>query len=73
VIGTPTLDGAGVLAVGTYAFTKRPNAVFLLRASDGKILRRLASGGQFFAQSVFAGGRIFTANGNGLVAWGLRG
>lgn len=73
VIGTPTLDGAGVLAVGTYAFTKRPNAVFLLRASDGKILRRLATGGQFFAQSVFAGGRIFTANGNGLVAWGLRG
>jgi polyvinyl alcohol dehydrogenase (cytochrome) len=72
VIGTPTLDGAGVLAVGTYAFTKRPNAVFLLRVSDGKILRRLSSGSQFFAQSVFAGGRIFTANGHGLVAWGLR-
>jgi outer membrane protein assembly factor BamB len=72
VIGTPTLDGAGVLAVGTYAFTKRPNAVFLLRASDGRILRRLTSGSQDFAQSVFAGGRIFTANSDGLVAWGLR-
>ncbi|MGN6794179.1 MAG: outer membrane protein assembly factor BamB family protein [Streptosporangiaceae bacterium] len=72
VIGTPTLNGAGVLAVGTYAFTKTPNAVFLLRASDGKILRRLTMGSQDFAQSVFAGGRIFTANSNGLVEWGLR-
>jgi outer membrane protein assembly factor BamB len=72
VIGTPTLDGSGVLAVGTYAFTKRPNAVFLLRASDGRILRRLTRGSQDFAQSVFAGGRIFTANSDGLVAWGLR-
>jgi outer membrane protein assembly factor BamB len=72
VIGTPTLNGAGVLAVGTYAFSKTPNAVFLLRASDGKILRRLTMGSQDFAQSVFAGGRIFTANSNGLVEWGLR-
>ena len=71
VIGTPTMDAGGVIAVGTYDFTKTPNAIYLLRASDGTILRRLVSGSQDFAQSVFADGMLFTANGNGLVAWGL--
>jgi polyvinyl alcohol dehydrogenase (cytochrome) len=72
VIGTPTMDRGGVLAVGTYDFTKTPNAIYLLRASDGTILRRLVRGSQDFAQSVFADGLLFTANGDGLVAWGLR-
>jgi outer membrane protein assembly factor BamB len=71
VIGTPTIDG-GVLAVGTYDFSAT-NAVFLLGASDGKILRRLSRGSPDFAQSVFANGRMFTANGNGLFAWAVRG
>jgi outer membrane protein assembly factor BamB len=71
VIGTPTMGGGGVLAVGTYDFTKTPNAIYLLRASDGKILRRLNRGSQDFAQSVFADGLIVTANGDGLAAWGL--
>jgi outer membrane protein assembly factor BamB len=73
VIGTPSMDAGGVLAVGTYDFTATPNAIFLLRASDGKILRRLNRGSADFAQSAFDGGFIFTANGNGLFAWGLRG
>src|SRR6266568_3226768 len=72
VIGSPSLDGGGVLAVGTYGFTKTPNEVYLLDASTGSILRRLVRGSADFAQSVFAEGRLFTANGNGLVSWILR-
>jgi outer membrane protein assembly factor BamB len=69
VIGTPTMDGGGVLAVGTYGFTTTPNMVYLLDASTGQILRSLVKGSADFAQSVFAEGRLFTANGDGLVSW----
>jgi len=69
VIGTPSLDGGGVLAVGTYDFTNTPNEVYLLDASSGQIVRQLVRGSADFAQSVFADGRLFTANGDGLVSW----
>jgi polyvinyl alcohol dehydrogenase (cytochrome) len=69
VIGTPTMDGGGVLAVGTYGFSTTPNMVYLLDASTGQILRSLVKGSADFAQSVFAEGRLFTANGDGLVSW----
>jgi polyvinyl alcohol dehydrogenase (cytochrome) len=69
VIGSPTIDGAGVIAVGTYDFTATPNAVYLVDASSGAILRTLTTGSADFAQSVFAEGRLFTANGDGLVSW----
>jgi outer membrane protein assembly factor BamB len=72
VIGSPTLDGGGVLAVGTYDFTKIPNEIYLLNASTGKIVRRLVRGSADFAQGVFAEGRLFTANGDGLVSWAVR-
>ena len=72
VIGSPTLDGGGVIAVGTYDFTKIPNEVYLLNASTGKIVRRLVRGSADFAQGVFAEGRLFTANGDGLVSWAVR-
>ncbi len=72
VIGTPSLDGAGVIAVGTYDFSATPNAVYLINAATGRILRTLISGGHDFAQSVFADGHLFTANDIGLYAWGLR-
>ena len=71
VIGSPTLDGAGVLAVGTYQFTGSQNAIFLLNAATGAILRRVAGGSPDFAQSVFAEGQMFTANGAYLTAWGV--
>ena len=70
VLGTPTLDGAGVLAVGTYGATSTPNAVYLLNARTGRILRTLITGSTDFAQSVFAAGWLFTANGTGVYAWG---
>jgi polyvinyl alcohol dehydrogenase (cytochrome) len=71
VIGTPTLDGAGVLDLGTYGSSSTPNAVYLLNAQTGQILRNLIAGSNDFAQSVFANSRLFTANGNGVYAWGL--
>jgi polyvinyl alcohol dehydrogenase (cytochrome) len=62
VLGTPTMDGAGVIAVGTYDTTATPNAVYLVNAATGQNLRTLTTGGHNFAQSVFADGYIFTAN-----------
>jgi len=71
VLGTPSLDGAGVLAVGTDGETAGAhNAVYLLNASTGHIVRTLITGGHDFAQSTFAGGWLFTANDTGVYAWG---
>jgi outer membrane protein assembly factor BamB len=70
VLGTPSLDGGGVLAVGTYGGSTTPNAVYLLNAATGKILRTLTTGGLDFPQTVFAGGWVFTANTQGVSAWG---
>lgn len=72
VIGSPAMDGAGVIAVGTYDFSSRPNAIYLVSAASGKILRRLVKGSRDFAQSVFADGLLFTATGTGISAWRLR-
>ncbi|HUD35667.1 MAG TPA: PQQ-binding-like beta-propeller repeat protein [Streptosporangiaceae bacterium] len=72
VLGTPSVDGAGVIAVGTYDTSKVPNAVYLVNARTGQILRTLLMGGYDFAQSAFAQGRLFVANTNGLYAFGLR-
>jgi outer membrane protein assembly factor BamB len=70
VLGSPTMNGGGVIAVGTYDFTGTPNAVYLIDASTGAILRTLTTGGYNFAQSVFADGMVFTANTyRGLTAW----
>ena len=49
VIGTPTLDGAGVLAVQTYG----SSGMFLVNAATGAILTNIA-GGPEFGQAVFA-------------------
>ncbi len=70
VLGTPSLDGAGVIAVGTYGAAATPNAVYLVNARTGHVLRTLITGSNDFAQSVFAGGWLFTANGTGVYAWG---
>jgi outer membrane protein assembly factor BamB len=71
VIGSPTLDGGGVLAVGTYDYSSTPNATYLIDAKNGKILRRLVTGTDF-AQSAWADDWLFTANSSGLYAWGLK-
>jgi hypothetical protein len=67
--GSPTLDGSGVLAVGTFDDQPTPNATYLLDAANGRILLNLVTGGDF-AQSVFAENWLFAANQNGVTAWG---
>jgi outer membrane protein assembly factor BamB len=67
--GSPTLDGDGVLAAGTYDEQPTPNATYLLDAANGHILRNVVTGGDF-AQSVFAEHWLFVANQNGVSAWG---
>jgi polyvinyl alcohol dehydrogenase (cytochrome) len=53
VINTPTVNGSGVLAVGTYQTGSTTNATYLVRASDGAILKTVSSG-IVFGQAVFA-------------------
>jgi PQQ-like domain len=48
VLGRPTMNDGGVIAVGTYDFTSTPNAVCLVDASTGAILRTLTV---YFGQS----------------------
>jgi outer membrane protein assembly factor BamB len=70
VLGSPSMDGGGVIAVGTQGHGKTPNAIYLLNAATGKIVRTLIKGSADFAQSVFAESWLFTANGTGVYAWG---
>lgn len=69
VIGAPTMNGGGVLAVGTYDVTSTPNAFYLVNSSTGQRLRHLIPGSFDFAQPTLANGWLFTANGSGLYAW----
>jgi outer membrane protein assembly factor BamB len=68
VEGSPTLNGAGVLAAGTYnAPNLTLNAVYLLNSSNGNILATIPqSGAVVFAQPVFAGNHLFVANAGGV-------
>jgi polyvinyl alcohol dehydrogenase (cytochrome) len=62
VLGTPSLDGAGLLAVGTYADGSDPQADYLLDPSTGAILATVSNGDSSqFAQPVFAGQYLFIA------------
>ncbi len=63
VLGTPALDGGGVLAAPTMdPSTGASNAVYLLDASDGTILAQLPTGADGeFAQPIFADGHLFLA------------
>jgi outer membrane protein assembly factor BamB len=62
VIGTPSLDGSGVLAVPTYNKTTGAlGAVYLINASTGLILRTISYSGPIFAQAVFADGELVIA------------
>ncbi len=72
VLGTPTIDRSGVLAVATCDYsTAAPNAVYLLDAADGQILGTLDTGNTpVFAQPTFADNYVFAATiGRGLIAY----
>jgi len=72
VMGSPTLDGTGVLAAGTYNLpTLTANAVYLLDSSNGNILATIPQPNNIvFAQPVFAGNHLFVANAGGFVSQG---
>jgi outer membrane protein assembly factor BamB len=62
VMGAPTLNGAGVVAAGTYdSADPTTNAVYLVDATDGTILRTIVVTSPVFAQPVFAGAHLFVA------------
>jgi polyvinyl alcohol dehydrogenase (cytochrome) len=67
VMGTPTLDGSGVLAVGTYRCVKPATpAAYLVNAATGAVLTTLPVGAnRVFAQPVFAQGTLFVATESG--------
>ncbi len=73
VTGSPSLDGGGVLAVPGYypPANQTPQAVYLIRPSSGQILRVLGTGSEF-AQAVFAGGWLYTADSDGVYAWRVK-
>jgi outer membrane protein assembly factor BamB len=68
VTSSPSMNGVGVLAVGTWDFTGTPDATYLINAATGAIIKTLVKG-RDFAQGVFANGWLFTANSYGVYAW----
>jgi outer membrane protein assembly factor BamB len=71
VIGTPSINGSGVIAVPIYSGDASQNGTYLLNATNGSIIRFLA-GGKQFSQPTFAGGMLLTAAQAGAVtAWRL--
>jgi polyvinyl alcohol dehydrogenase (cytochrome) len=62
VLGTASLDGSGVLAVGTYGSTSQPQADYLINPTTGAILATVSNGDSSqFAQPVFADGYLLIA------------
>jgi polyvinyl alcohol dehydrogenase (cytochrome) len=70
VIGSPTMDGGGVIAVGTFGGNGAPGGTYLIDPSAGQIIRTIATGFDF-AQTVFADDWLFGANADGVYAWAL--
>jgi outer membrane protein assembly factor BamB len=70
LIGTPGMDGAGVIAAASYGSTTNHNGVFLINAATGQILKTIPYGKwKTFGQPVFADGSLFVASANGLRAY----
>ena len=68
VMGSPTLNGAGVLAAGTYSLpAPTQNKVYLLDASTGAILTSFEETSPVFAQPVFADSHLFIATTGGVL------
>src|SRR4030095_9633551 len=72
VMGSPTLNGTGVLAAATYNISDVTlNTVYLLNAANGNILTSLPETNNIvFAQPVFAGTHLFVATAGGVTAAG---
>lgn len=62
VVGSPSLDGAGVLAIPAFNKSGGTGAVYLIDKSDGAIKRSVPyPKGPIFAQPVFAAGKLLVA------------
>ena len=72
VIGTPSINGSGVIAAPIFEFDASLSGTYLLDAATGEIVRFLPGGTQF-AQPTFAGRYLFTAAqaGGVVTAWKL--
>ena len=68
VLTSPSINGSGVIAVGTYDNSGQTNATYVFDASDGAMLAQLDQGFDF-PQSAFANGWLYTASSTGLYAW----
>lgn len=63
IIGTPGMDGAGVIAASSYGSRGGQNGLWLINAANGQILDTISYGtSSTFAQPVFADGYLFTAS-----------
>ncbi len=63
VIGTPGMDGAGVIAAQSYRSTDNKNGVFLINASTGALLKTISYGtASIFGQPVFADQYLLVAS-----------
>jgi outer membrane protein assembly factor BamB len=72
VVGTPSINGSGVIAAPIFEFDAALSGTYLLNAATGGIVRFLPGGTQF-AQPTFAGKYLFTAaqSGGVVTAWKL--
>jgi outer membrane protein assembly factor BamB len=69
ILGTPGIDGAGVLAAGTYTLgSTATNSLYLINSSDGSSLATIdTKNSKVFSQPVFADGYLVIAStGRGL-------
>ncbi|MGZ4659551.1 MAG: outer membrane protein assembly factor BamB family protein [Blastococcus sp.] len=58
VLGSPTLDGSGVIAAGTYNLSG-PNSVYLINSTTGALIRTIGVGANpVYGQPVFADGYL---------------
>jgi outer membrane protein assembly factor BamB len=76
IIGTPGMDGAGVIAASSYGSRGGQNGLWLINAANGQILKSISYGtSNTFAQPVFADNFLFTASQGplGLQAYTIRG
>jgi outer membrane protein assembly factor BamB len=63
IIGTPGMDGSGVIAAASYRSTTNQNGVWLIDASTGTILKTFSySSSNTFGQPVFADNYLFVAS-----------
>lgn len=69
VLGSLSVDGAGVVAVPTYDAGGGVGRVYLLDEGTGRVLRTLPADGPVFAQPTFSRDHLLVGAGAGVTAW----